>query len=527
VPGDAHQGVGYNAIYNPKNQTALSFCGEPIMRATAFAAALLFANLAFAQPSSLSTLEQGLQSPAAPGGAAAGTPNGYLGAELDDVGENGHGVRVKSVKPGTPAEVSGLKANDLIVDIDGKKITNLNDYDAVAIRPAGAKMVFKVDRGGRQQSLAVTLGTRGNTAAATVPDNAQPEPPAGAPSLTAPGGGPSAPTTQPGAGSFGSGLPSPSTAPSLTPPGSSSAPPLTLPSESSPRSGGITAQPLDTLPGPSTLPSAPSAGGSGSGRASLGIKVGTPPTRAARRGAYVEVVHPGTPAAMADLPVGAVIVQMDAQKINSDQDLINAIGAARPGQEVELSYYDSTNKFGKKTVRLGEAGAAPGSASAPSAGGFGGPSGGFGAPGGFGSATAQNPAAAPPETPARGGIGGGGRPLINRVEQMAENFGRGGGLAPGAPLKTTTVYDPLAMAALQRTVQDLMATVNSLEERIRALEGKAGIASPPAGAAGGSNGQFGAPTTGGSPSFGSPQTPGFGSPSPSLTPGFGPSGTNP
>ena len=39
--------------------------------------------------------------------AAAPAPGGYLGAELDD--ESGHGVRVKSVKAGTPAEVSGLR----------------------------------------------------------------------------------------------------------------------------------------------------------------------------------------------------------------------------------------------------------------------------------------------------------------------------------------------------------------------------------------------------------------------------------
>jgi hypothetical protein len=79
------------------------------------------------------------------------------------------------------------------------------------------------------------------------------------------------------------------------------------------------------------------------------------------------------------------------------------------------------------------------------------------------------------------------------------------------------------MAALQRTVQELAATVISLEERIRALEGKAGVTSPPQ--AGGAGAQFGtSPSAGGAssaPALGSPQTPGFGSPSPSITPGFG------
>jgi len=360
---------------------------------------------------------------------------------------------------------------------------------------------------------------------ASVSDNPQPEPTPGAPSLTAPDSGQPFPSTQPSPGAFSPGLQPPSSAPSLTSPGGSSSstlPPFTLPSDSSPRSGGITAQPADTLPGPSTTPSAPAAGG---GKASLGVTVDStkqPTSRASRRGAYIADVKPGSPAQIAGLPIGAVIVQMDGQKINSDDDLINAIRAARAGQEVELSFYDTADRFGKKLVRLGEAGAAPGAFSGPSTGGFGAPG------GGFGSATAQNPGSTPPEAPARGGIGGPGRPLINRVEQMAENFGRGAGLTPGAPLKTTTVYDPLAMAALQRTVQDLTAVVASLEERIRALESKAGISPPPAGATGSSSSQFGtSPSTGGSSSFGSPQTPGFGSPSPSITPGFAPPGTNP
>jgi S1-C subfamily serine protease len=73
---------------------------------------------------------QGLLSPAPQAGATDANAGGYLGAELDDEGEQGRGVRVKSVRPGAPAEKSGLKANDLITAIDGKRITNLDDYDA-------------------------------------------------------------------------------------------------------------------------------------------------------------------------------------------------------------------------------------------------------------------------------------------------------------------------------------------------------------------------------------------------------------
>jgi membrane-associated protease RseP (regulator of RpoE activity) len=488
------------------------------MRSIVFVATtLLLARLACAQPSSLNALEQGLQSPAA---------GGYLGAELDD--ENGHGVRVKSVKPGTPAEVSGLKVNDLIVDIDGKKITNLLDYDGIAIRPAGAKMVFKVDRGGRQQSLAVTLGTRASSAG--VSDQPATETQPGAPSLTAPGSGPStlpSASTNPGAASPGS---QSSAFPSLTPPGGSSATiPIPGGPESLSRGSGITAQPLNTLPPGSEssaipgAPGVPSTGGSsGSGSASLGITVGSsesPASRARRRGAYIAAVKPGSPAAIAGLPVGGVIVQYDGRSIMSDDDLVNAIRTARPGQDVELTYYDSADRLGKKMVRLGEAGAAPGAASPPAPGGFAAPGGGFNP----GTATAQNSGAipAPSEGPGRPAFGGSNRPLINRIESAA----RGAGILPPAgPTGPTTVYDPLAMAALQRQVVDLINTVNSMEERIRTLEGKAGVPSP---ATGGAPSPFGTtPSSSGTPAssgFGSPQTPGFGAPSPSFTPGFSPS----
>jgi hypothetical protein len=162
-----------------------------------------------------------------------------------------------------------------------------------------------------------------------------------------------------------------------------------------------------------------------------------------------------------------------------------------------LSYYDSSDRFYKKFVRLGEI-PATGAAMAPG-------SGGFAAPG----------TAPPAETNPRSGLSGRGRPLIN----MAENLGRNAGLIPTGPTGPSTVYDPLAMAALQQSVAELTASVKSLEERLRALEGRAG-------------GPAGAPASAIPPNtFGAPQTPGFGTGQPTLTPGFGtspvPGGTTP
>lgn len=503
-------------------------------RAAAFAATLFVLHqLAAGQQPALGTLEQSLQSPAADPNAALG----YVGFEPDEDIADNKGVHVKGVRPGTPADQSGLKKGDVIVNIDGRQIRNLDDYDSAVARPIGSKLVFVVERAGRSQSLAVTLGKRPPAVATS--ETPPSDPPSTSPSLSAPGPaapGPSPSLSSPGSSSPGSSLPS-STLPSPTAPGASapglsapglSAPGLQPPSsfsapsapETSPRGGGITAQPLDSprsfestnplpspgtstlpAPGPSSFPgssappsatAAPSTSSGGS--PSLGIRVinsdAAPGVARTHRGAYVERVNAGSPAAAAGVPVGAVIVGFDGRMINSDNDLVAAIRESRPGQEIELSYYDSTDRFAKKFVRLGEAGAPP-------------------AAGAFSAAPA--PADGPPPRPGFGSN----RPLLNRVENLA----RGSGLIPPAavPSGTSTVYDPLVMAALQKSVAELTATVNALEARLQVLEGRRG-----GGADNSSPAPLGSPGfSSPAPSFGSPQTPGFGAPAAPTTPGFG------
>src|SRR5262245_57015996 len=81
----------------------------------------------------LDQLESRLQpggTPAA-GGAAAATPapngpgTGYLGAVLNESAEPGRGVKVDSVRPGGPAEKSGLKADDVITAVGSTTIKSL------------------------------------------------------------------------------------------------------------------------------------------------------------------------------------------------------------------------------------------------------------------------------------------------------------------------------------------------------------------------------------------------------------------
>lgn len=468
----------------------------------------------------LSQLEQRLPSesvpPAAPGSTA---PRGYLGAKLDNADEQGKtGVRVTEVVSGTPAESGGLKSGDLITAINGKPVANLDGYDVVADGPAGTRLQMTVDRAGKKTPVTVTLGTKPATPPAaasppSIPARAS-EPQLGAPSLSPPGGVPStsppadstlprstfprsSPSLSPAPGGEASSLPAPSFGSS--PPASELSPALPSPlptpglsdrgSDSTP--SGIRAQPLDLGSPPSatigddTLPpasrSTPPA--STGGNASIGISVLplTEQTRQrlnipVRRGALIDSVRSLSPADQAGLPVDAVIVRFDDRPIESDQDLINAVRAARPGQEVEIAYYEG-NRLSRKVLTLAAAGAA---GSSPPPTGY--------SDSGLGS----TPSATTPggSTAPRTGRPGG---LLSRIDRMADNLAR--------PQSTMTVWDPLAMASMQARVEELTKTVNSLQERIRTLESKLGVSS----------------TSLPTPTSPSTATPGLGSPSISPT----------
>jgi membrane-associated protease RseP (regulator of RpoE activity) len=497
------------------------------------AAGLLSIQAADGQPL-VNPVEQRLQPPAS-GGAPGPAParSGYLGFVPDEESDQGNGVRVKSVKAGAPAALGGLKDGDLITAVDGKGVKGLSQFDALLDRTSpGQKIQITIDRSGRSQQVTVTLGTPPTARPSADPTAGEPS--QQTPSLTPPTGSSpatgsfSSPSASGGAGTApsltaptGPGSPGAGGAPSLTPPTGTGASPvpstLSTPStpDSTPRGSGIRAQPLDlgappAAAGEAVPPPAPSGFGSsaaGAGGASLGITV-VPLTEQARieagvpvrRGAVIAVIKPGSPADRAGLPVGGVIARIDGREVNSADDLVAAVRAARPGQEVELTYYEG-NRLHRKLVRLAPAGA-PGSTASvgddPAGGGA------------LGPLTAPGPAGTtPPGFSPRMGPGGlgGNRPLMQGIERLAENLTR--------PTGTSTVYDPLVIAALQTRVVELSEYAKELEERIRVLEAKVGV--------GGS-----APT----PSA-RPAAPGFGAPSstPGAAPGFGPAaggtGTNP
>ncbi len=96
-----------------------------------------------------------------PSDAAAASRNGYLGAILDDSDGQDRGVRIMSIKPGTPAEKSGLKIGDLITGIDGQPITGFGQLDAILNNAVpNQKLEMSIERGGKPQQVAVTLSER-------------------------------------------------------------------------------------------------------------------------------------------------------------------------------------------------------------------------------------------------------------------------------------------------------------------------------------------------------------------------------
>jgi serine protease Do len=107
---------------------------------------------------------------------------GFLGAKFSDVNEDQmaelgleslDGILVLEVIAGGPAEAAGLKPNDVIVQMDDKKVTDVEDLrDKMKTTKPGDAMVLHVIRNKTKQELKATLGTRPPT---TAP--ARPQPP--------------------------------------------------------------------------------------------------------------------------------------------------------------------------------------------------------------------------------------------------------------------------------------------------------------------------------------------------------------
>ncbi len=97
------------------------------------------------------------QQPAVAGSAGSGA---WFGS-VPDMGESKDGFRVSDVMKGSPADEAGLKGGDVIVEFDGKPITNLYDFTyALRTKKPGDTVVVKYRRGGEVRETKATLRSR-------------------------------------------------------------------------------------------------------------------------------------------------------------------------------------------------------------------------------------------------------------------------------------------------------------------------------------------------------------------------------
>lgn len=83
----------------------------------------------------------------------------YLGAVADDKTDRGRGVRVLTVRPGGPADRSGLRPQDLITGAATARVRQMSDLTAVLEMFApGDRVTIEVIRDGQPLKVDVTLG---------------------------------------------------------------------------------------------------------------------------------------------------------------------------------------------------------------------------------------------------------------------------------------------------------------------------------------------------------------------------------
>lgn len=93
---------------------------------------------------------------------------GWLGVSISEVSEDdlerlklteAKGVLIRSVMPGEPAEQGGVKANDVIVAVDGARLDGPRDLQrVVSSTPVGTRVRVVLLREGKQTEVDVTIG---------------------------------------------------------------------------------------------------------------------------------------------------------------------------------------------------------------------------------------------------------------------------------------------------------------------------------------------------------------------------------
>jgi S1-C subfamily serine protease len=95
---------------------------------------------------------------------------GYLGIAMADVRDwtpraaklhwdESTGIIIRDVLTDTPAERDGLRADDILINLNGEPILDLEDVrETVALTPPGSRITFDIWRDARRQTLQVEVG---------------------------------------------------------------------------------------------------------------------------------------------------------------------------------------------------------------------------------------------------------------------------------------------------------------------------------------------------------------------------------
>ncbi|MCS7044499.1 MAG: M28 family peptidase [Bryobacteraceae bacterium] len=101
-----------------------------------------------------------VQMPQQPAMASSSGSGAWFGS-VPDMGESKDGFRLSDVMKGSPAEEAGLKGGDVIIEFDGKPITNLYDFTYVLrTKKPGDTVTVKYRRGGEVRETQATLRSR-------------------------------------------------------------------------------------------------------------------------------------------------------------------------------------------------------------------------------------------------------------------------------------------------------------------------------------------------------------------------------
>jgi serine protease Do len=102
---------------------------------------------------------------------------GYLGIQMDEVKpelaeyfdlKTNQGISVLRVFPDSPADEAGLKAGDIILEMDGKKIEGMQQFkNAIAMVEPETKVTLLVYRDGKELKKKVEIGSLGDSSFAT------------------------------------------------------------------------------------------------------------------------------------------------------------------------------------------------------------------------------------------------------------------------------------------------------------------------------------------------------------------------